>query len=106
MLDEFYMEDSRASETHWLLWAEGCHGYTFDLGKAQVFTRDEALKQHQMHCKFCDKNFVFTTHVSFCYTARMADCLNDYAHRWRITKTNLKEYAKMRCEDCGEEKGI
>lgn len=38
---------------------------------------------HQMECEHCNKNFVFTTSISFYYEPEKADCLNDGIHKWK-----------------------
>jgi len=48
-MDEFYLQDSRTyvgNDVMW--WAKGGNGYTTDLSKAEVYTREEAQRQHDM----------------------------------------------------------
>lgn len=48
MSDEYYLQDSRnCVGNDMLFWAKDCKGYTTDLNKAHVFTKNEALEQHQ-----------------------------------------------------------
>jgi len=49
MDDEFYIQDSRDYVGNdMLFWALGGNGYTTDMRKAQVYTKAEAVKQHEM----------------------------------------------------------
>ena len=59
---------------------------------------------HQQQCGKCDKYFTFTTSISYYYEAEKADCLNDGEHDYNPTITNPKEYTKMRCTMCDEER--
>jgi len=48
MIDKFYLQDSRDFVGNdMLFWAKNAQGYTTDLRKAHVFTKVNALKQHQ-----------------------------------------------------------
>lgn len=60
--------------------------------------------KHQQQCGKCNKYFVYTTSISFDYEAEQADCLNDGEHDWKPTSTFPKEYTKMECSMCGEER--
>lgn len=45
--DQFYLQDSRqivGNDMMW--WAKGGNGYTSDVSKAEVFTRERAQRQH------------------------------------------------------------
>lgn len=45
----FYLQDSRGYVGNDVLWwAKNGNGYTTDLSKAHVYTKDEAVKQHEM----------------------------------------------------------
>jgi len=67
------------------------------------FGYDQHNKQ-QMECGECGKVFVFETYISFSYTPEQADCLNDGKHKWKPTHTYPKEFIKMRCCMCDEER--
>lgn len=46
--DKFYLQDSRSytgNDVIW--WAKDGRGYTTDLSRAHIYTRDEALRQHK-----------------------------------------------------------
>lgn len=47
-MEQFYLQDSRGYVGNDVLWwaLDGC-GYTTDLKKAHVFTKDEAVRQHE-----------------------------------------------------------
>lgn len=60
---------------------------------------------HQMKCEHCGKLFVFTTSISFYYEGYKADCLNeDGKHDWQPTKTYPKQFIRMRCTICDNER--
>lgn len=59
---------------------------------------------HQQECDKCRKYFVFRTSISFNYEAEKADCLNDKDHKYDRTNTAPKEFSKMRCEYCDDER--
>lgn len=61
---------------------------------------------HQQWCRNCQKYFVFTTYISFHYTVGKADCLNGSPHKFEPTYTIPKEYTRMRCVDCDEERAM
>jgi hypothetical protein len=46
-MTEFYLQDSRGTTGSRLMWWTNGGGYTSDLSKAEVFTRDRALRQHK-----------------------------------------------------------
>ena len=44
----YYLQDSRSFNGNYMMfWAKDCRGYTSDIRKAHVFTRDEAFKMHK-----------------------------------------------------------
>jgi len=48
MSDEFYLQDSRSYVGNdMMFWAKGSNGYTTDLRKAEVYTKAQAVAQHQ-----------------------------------------------------------
>lgn len=49
MTQLFYLQDSRSYVGNNVLWwAKGGNGYTTDLSKAQLYTKEEAVAQHEM----------------------------------------------------------
>ena len=62
--------------------------------------------QHTMECSECEKNFVFTTQITFDYTPSKADCLNGENHKYKPTHTSPKCFTKMRCKTCNLEKDL
>ena len=61
---------------------------------------------HQQWCSSCRKYFVFTTSISYYYEVAKADCLNGSPHKFKPTSTYPKEYTRMRCVDCDEERAM
>ena len=61
---------------------------------------------HEMECDECDKRFVFTTSIIYYYEAKKADCLNGEDHKYELTYTHPKEFSKMRCEYCDDEREL
>ncbi len=55
---------------------------------------------HEMQCCKCDKNFTFTTWISFTYESYKADCLNGAEHKLNPTTAIPVEYTRMQCENC------
>lgn len=64
---------------------------------------DESVT-HQMECYECEKEFVFTTCISFDYYPEKADCLNGGAHDFKPTCTVPRQYTKMQCTMCDEKR--
>jgi len=69
------------------------------------FGYNENVK-HQMECDECGKNFVFETVISFSYYPEKADCLNGAKHNYKLTHTCPKEFSKMNCSDCDDEREL
>jgi len=70
-------------------------------------TSDWGLEEdvaHEHQCEYCSRNFVFTTHTSYSFTSRAADCLNGSPHRfrdWRNSNTVEDTIFQTRyCNDC------
>lgn len=76
---------------------EICHDDGYGYKEGELF---------QQECPKCERAFVFTTSISFYYEAYKADCLNGAEHKFKPTRTFPKEFTKMRCEDCGEEREL
>ena len=54
MNELFYLQDSRSYVGNDILWwAKGGKGYTTDLSKAEIYTREQALTQHE--CRETDR---------------------------------------------------
>ena len=64
----------------------------------------DEMRLHHDQCRACNKRFVFDTSISISHDAYRADCLNAGEHPWAPTKTYPKEYTRMHCPDCGEER--
>lgn len=69
------------------------------------FGYEEDIK-HEMECDECEKRFVFTTSRLFLYEGEKADCLNGEDHKYKLTHTHPKEFSKMRCEYCDDEREL
>jgi hypothetical protein len=69
------------------------------------FGYEEGVK-HQMECPHCGKSFVFETSVSFYYEPEKADCLNDGNHNYKKTCTYPKEFSRMKCTMCDDEREL
>lgn len=69
------------------------------------FGYEESVK-HQMECGECGKNFVFETSISFSYDAEKADCLNGESHEYKLSCTFPKEFSKMVCKHCDDEREL
>ncbi len=67
------------------------------------YSEDET---HQQECGDCGKTFVFTTSILYYYEAEKADCLNGSEHNYEITHTAPKEFSKMRCSMCDDEREL
>ena len=67
------------------------------------FGYEEGVK-HQTQCSQCGKYFVFETSISFYYDPEKADCLNDGEHDWKPSTTYPRQFTKMECSICGEER--
>lgn len=63
-------------------------------------------KTHQQLCGHCEKTFTFTTSISYYYDTSKAPCLNGEPHDFRPTVTYPKEFTRLRCTCCGEEKPL
>lgn len=60
---------------------------------------------HEQQCGDCEKNFVFTTSISFYYEADKADCLNGAEHNMQPVISTARNIFPdwKRCKDCGHE---
>jgi hypothetical protein len=59
---------------------------------------------HQQQCSHCEKNFAFTTTISYSYDGEKADCLNGGDHKWEKVKSYPNYWPdRKRCRVCGEE---
>ena len=69
------------------------------------FGYKEGVK-HKMDCQCCGKSFVFETSISFYYEPEKADCLNGGKHDYQLTYTYPREFSKMRCSICDDEREL
>ena len=56
---------------------------------------------HEQECSNCEKMFVYTIEISFCYEASKADCLNGSEHILVPSHTYPVEFSTMQCAQCG-----
>jgi len=99
MSDQSTNEDKRDAECPYCgKGVEICHddGYGYD---------EETI--YAQECPHCDKEFAYTTSISFHYETYEAPCLNGGEHKWRKVNSWPNFYpGRKRCENCGvEEKG-
>lgn len=78
-------------------------------GKGQNIRHDDGVGYdenalHTQNCSNCDKDFGFTTNISYSYEVKKTPCLNDGKHEWHPSMTWPKSCTKMRCEYCWEER--
>jgi hypothetical protein len=78
-------------------------------GKAQEINHDDGYgfeedRKHEQQCGFCGKYFTYTTSIHYYYETFKADCLNGSEHKFKPTMTFPKEYTRMQCTDCEEER--
>jgi hypothetical protein len=76
-----------------------------DINHDDGFGYEENVK-HQMECSHCEKQFVFSTSISFDYKPEKADCLNGKNHKYELSHTCPKEFSKMVCSDCDDEREL
>ncbi len=79
--------------------------HEFDMDHDDGFGYEQDVTS-QIECPECSKLFVFTTSISFHYCTSKADCLNNGEHVFEITHTCPKEFSKMRCSMCEEEREL
>lgn len=60
----------------------------------------------QQECPECDKTFVYTVQIDVVHFADRADCLNGGKHEYERSATLPPEYARMRCDACGDEQPL
>lgn len=74
-----------------------------DIGHDDGYGYDQDIL-HNQECGNCEKTFAYSTAIIFHYDAKKADCLNDGNHKWKPTTTFPKEFTRMYCETCEEER--
>jgi transposase-like protein len=58
-------------------------------------------------CEECGCTFRCTVDIHISYNVMKADCLNGKAeHDFQLTPTFPREFARMRCSGCGEEREL
>jgi len=80
-------------------------------GEGQEINHDDGYgyeedRIHQQCCSSCDKEFAFTTSISFSYDAKKADCMNGGPHNFKPSCTAPKHHTRMYCADCDEERQL
>jgi hypothetical protein len=74
---------------------EICHDDGYGYKEDEIF---------QQECPKCEKNFAYTICFHIEHEASKADCLNGADHKWKPTRSWPKEFTRMQCNDCGEER--
>ena len=64
----------------------------------------EENELHQQDCAHCGKTFTYNTTISFSYDAYPAPCLNGEDHNWKERVTYPKEFTRMICSTCEDER--
>jgi len=59
---------------------------------------------HEQHCSNCDKEYGFTTEISFYYEVHNTMCKNDGEHKWKPITTVPKCFTEIMCECCWEKR--
>ncbi len=60
--------------------------------------------KHEQQCSDCDKNFTYTTSISYYYEAEQADCLNGQPHNMEKVVHSQNIWPDwVRCKDCDHE---
>lgn len=77
------------------------HGQDINHDDGYGFREEEVFNQI---CNSCQKTFTFTTSIIYHYEVEKADCLNGGEHNWEPTHSFPKEYTKMRCTMCDDER--
>ena len=79
-------------------------------GKWQEINHDDGYgfeegESHEQECADCEKNFIFTTSISYYYEAEQAACRNGEPHKLKpITGYPEELYeGESRCELCGDQ---
>lgn len=109
MDDQFYLQDSRGYVGNDMLWwAKDGHGYTTDLSKAHIYTKQEAVSQH--NCRETDipwpKSYIDTKTrpaVDMQYV-EIVDALSGTGIV--LHKPSTKRREQYRCHGCGIFLGI
>lgn len=99
----FYLQDSRSYVGNdMMFWAKGGNGYTTDIDKAQIYTRDEAVKMHTARpsdkpwpVAYINARWRPAVDMQYC---KIADALKGTG----ITLVKPKRYrVRHRCGGCG-----
>lgn len=62
--------------------------------------------RYEHECSECKKVFVYTMQTHFTFEPYKSDCLNGSQHKYKLTKTWPKEFSRMQCEDCHDEREL
>jgi hypothetical protein len=82
-------------------------------GEEQEVNHDDGYgyeegRTYEQKCGDCEKNFAFTTSISFYYATSKADCLNGAEHNYQPVCSTARDIWPdwKRCKDCDyEERG-
>lgn len=78
-------------------------------GKEQEICHDDGYgyeedRMWEQDCRSCGKTFGFKTTIMFSYKAYATPCKETNKHVWKRTKTFPKEFSRMFCTVCEEER--
>jgi len=59
---------------------------------------------YELQCSECEKNFIFTSSISYSYFSEKADCLNWIDHDYKLSRSYPIQFSKMRCTMCWHER--
>jgi rubrerythrin len=103
-LTQFYLQDSRGYVGNDVLWWANEGGYTTDLSKAEIFTQEKAVKQHQ--CRKTDipwpKDYIDhkTRPAVDMQYINLDEALKDT--NIILAKPQKKKAEKLNCHECGQ----
>lgn len=60
--------------------------------------------QNEVECVNCENSFIAVPSIIVNWTSHQAPCLNGSPHEYKPTHTYPKEFMKMRCEFCSDER--
>lgn len=65
---------------------------------------NETSENYESECPKCGKSYTFTVDWSKNIYPAKADCLNDGKHDWKPNGCYPKQYSRMRCSMCNDQR--